>query len=233
MADTNVFSRLKRLFSTDVIIRNVGGDQMKVMDTERIQSNGILQTNALVDRFNRVYTTSNSYATQLNSNLNYQSMRVQLYADYESMDTEAIIASALDIIADESTLKNETGDMLQIRSSDENIQKILYNLFYDTLNIEFNLWSWIRTMCKFGDFYLKLEIAEKIGVYNVIPFSAYSILREEGTNIKNPSYVRFKYDPAAVTAGSGGYAGSYSNLMGGTPDTIYFENFERLSFLHF
>jgi hypothetical protein len=230
MADTNVFSRLKRLFSTDVIIRNVGGDQMKVMDTERIQSNGILQTNALVDRFNRVYTTSNSYATQLNSNLNYQSMRVQLYADYESMDTEAIIASALDIIADESTLKNETGDMLQIRSSDENIQKILYNLFYDTLNIEFNLWSWIRTMCKFGDFYLKLEIAEKIGVYNVIPFSAYSILREEGTNIKNPSYVRFKYDPAAVTAGSGGYAGSYSNLMGGTPDTIYFENFEMAHF---
>jgi hypothetical protein len=230
MADQNIFSRLKRLFSTDVIIRNVGGDQLKVIDTERIQTNGILQTNALVDRFNRVYTTSNSYATQLNSNLNYQSMRVQLYADYESMDTEAIIASALDIIADECTLKNETGDMLQIRSSDENIQKILYNLFYDTLNIEFNLWSWIRTMCKFGDFYLKLEIAEKMGVYNVIPFSAYSILREEGTNIKNPSYVRYKYDPAAVTAGSGGYAGSYSNLMGGTPDTIYFENFEMAHF---
>lgn len=230
MPDQNIFSRLKRLFSTDVIIRNVGGDQLKVIDTERIQTNGILQTNALVDRFNRVYTTSNSYATQLNSNLNYQSMRVQLYADYESMDTEAIIASALDIIADECTLKNETGDMLQIRSSDENIQKILYNLFYDTLNIEFNLWSWIRTMCKFGDFYLKLEIAEKMGVYNVIPFSAYSILREEGTNIKNPSYVRYKYDPAAVTAGSGGYAGSYSNLMGGTPDTIYFENFEMAHF---
>jgi hypothetical protein len=226
----NIFSNLKRLFSTDVIIRNVGGDQIKVMDTERIQTNGILQTNALVDRFNRVYTTSNSYATQLNSNLNYQSMRVQLYADYESMDTEAIIASALDIIADECTLKNEQGDMLQIRSADENIQKILYNLFYDTLNIEFNLWSWIRTMAKFGDFYLKLEIAEKIGVYNVIPFSAYSILREEGTNPQNPSYVRFKYDPAAVTAGSGGYAGSYSNLMGTTADTIYFENFEMAHF---
>jgi len=230
MAEQNIFSRLRRLFSTDVIIRNVGGDQLKVMDTGRIQTNGILQTNALVDRFNRVYTTSNSYATQLNTNLNYQSMRVQLYADYESMDTEAIIASALDIIADECTLKNEQGDMLQIRSSDENIQKILYNLFYDTLNIEFSLWSWIRTMCKFGDFYLKLEIAEKIGVYNVIPFSAYSILREEGTNIKNPSYVRFKYDPVAVTAGSGGYAGSYSNLMGTTADTIYFENYEIAHF---
>ncbi len=33
----------------------------------------------------------------------------------------------------------------------EDIQKILYNLFYDVLNIEFNLWSWIRQMCKYGD----------------------------------------------------------------------------------
>ena len=29
MADKSVFSRLRRLFSTDVIIRNVGGNQIK------------------------------------------------------------------------------------------------------------------------------------------------------------------------------------------------------------
>ena len=78
------------------------------------------------------------------------------------MDQDAIIASALDILADESTLKNDMGEILQIRSSNEDIQKILYNLFYDVLNIEFNLWMWIRMMCKYGDFFLKLEIAEKI-----------------------------------------------------------------------
>ena len=33
MADTSLFSRLQRLFSSDVIIRNVGGKQLKVMDT--------------------------------------------------------------------------------------------------------------------------------------------------------------------------------------------------------
>ena len=58
MANTNLFSRLKRLFSTDVIIRNQGGDQLKIMDTEHIQRSGKYETNALVDRFNRVYTTS-------------------------------------------------------------------------------------------------------------------------------------------------------------------------------
>ncbi len=29
---------------------------------------------------------------------------------------------------------------------DDDIQKVLYNLFYDVLNIEFNLWSWVRQM---------------------------------------------------------------------------------------
>lgn len=229
MAENNVFNRLKRLFSTDVVIRNVGGNQLRVVDTDRIQTNGILQTNALVDRFNRVYTTSNSYAYNLNTTQNYQTMRVQLYADYEAMDTDAIIASALDIISDECTLKNEQGEVLQIRSSDENIQKILYNLFYDTLNIEFNLWSWIRNMTKYGDFYLKLEIAEKLGVYNVIPFSAYTIVRQEGTDITNPTYVKFIFDPTAVSGGTSGYMATYSGMADDNKG-ITFENYEMAHF---
>jgi hypothetical protein len=36
-------------------------------------------------------------------------------------------------------------------------------------------------MCKYGDFFLKLEIAEEFGVYNVIPYTAYNIERIEGT----------------------------------------------------
>ena len=34
MADTSLFTRLQRLFSSDVIIRNVGGKKLKVMDTD-------------------------------------------------------------------------------------------------------------------------------------------------------------------------------------------------------
>jgi hypothetical protein len=222
-----LFDQLKRLFSSDVIIRNVGGDELRVIDTDRIQSLGTLQTNALVDRFTKIYTTSGAGIYNVNNVYNYQTLRVQLYTDYESMDTDAIVASALDIIADECTLKNEHGEMLHIRSSDENIQRILYNLFYDVLNLEFNLWSWARNMCKYGDFYLKLEIAEKFGVYNVIPFSAYSIIREEGTNPKNPTYVRFKYDPTSV---SGITAQQPQYALGTATSDIYFENYEMAHF---
>jgi hypothetical protein len=228
-----IFDNLKRLFSSDVIIRNVGGDELKILDTNNIQTTGVLATNSVVDRFSRIYTTSgiSAYAGQMA--INYPALRPQLYSDYESMDTDAIVSSALDIIADECTLRNESGEMLHIRSSDENIQKILYNLFYDVLNIEFNLWSWTRNMCKYGDFFLKLEIAEKFGVYQVIPFSAFNILREEGMDPKNPSYVRFRFD-AAAAAGYGTTVGGWANYAAGgsqkNEDAFYFENYEMAHF---
>jgi hypothetical protein len=224
---TNLFGALRRLFSTDVIIRNEGGGAIKVLDSGRIQTSGVLQNNSLIDRFNKVYTTSTAYGVNLNLAQNYQSARVQIYADYDAMDTDAIVASALDIIADECTLKNEQGEVLQIKSSDENIQKLLYNLFYSVLNIEFTLWSWVRNMCKYGDFYLKLEIAEKYGIYNVIPFSAYNIVRQEGYNRENPSEIRFKYDPnAALASTTAAYTSAYNNQDVG----IYFENYEMAHF---
>ena len=196
MADTSLFGRLRRLFSTDVVIRNVGGNQLKVIDSNQIQSLGQLQTNSLYDRFNKLYSTTGGLNYNLQQQTNFPSTRIQLYTDYEAMDTDSIVASSLDIVSDESTLRNDMGEVLQIRSADETVQKILYNLFYDVLNIEFNLWSWTRNMLKYGDFYLKLEISEKFGVYNVVPFSSYTILRMEGGDPQNPSDVKFKYDPS-------------------------------------
>jgi hypothetical protein len=198
MADTSVFSRLRRLFGTDVVIRNVGGNQLKVADTNQIQSTGKYQTNSLLDRFSRLYQYNNR--NSFNPNLNYQTLRVQIYSDYEAMDTDPIIASALDIIAEEASLRNDLGEVLTIKSSDENIQKILYNLFYDVLNIEFNLWSWVRNLAKYGDFYLKLEVAEEFGVYNVIPYTVYHITRHEGEDLENPTKVEFRLNLNGVAS---------------------------------
>ena len=116
------------------------------------------------------------------------------------MDTDPIIASALDIIADEATLKNDQREVLSIKSSDENIQRVLYNLFYDVLNIEFNLWSWTRNMCKYGDFFLKLEVSDKFGVYNVLPYTVYHMVRREGEDPENPQKVTFTIDPDGLAS---------------------------------
>ena len=227
MADTSIFSRLRRLFSTDVIIRNVGGNQLSVADTNQIQMSGELENNSLMARYNRIYTTSPTSLYGYQSSFNYQTLRTQLYSEYDAMDTDAIIASALDILSEESTLKNDMGEVLHIRSSDENIQKILYNLFYDVLNVEFNLSWWIRNMCKYGDFFLKLEASEKYGVYNVIPFSAFNIERQENYDPENPTAVRYRYDPDGLAADTYGY---FKTPNQSDAKSIYFDNYEIAHF---
>jgi hypothetical protein len=229
MADKGLFTRLQRLFSSDVVIRNVGGNQLKTIDTDHIQTSGEFATNSLMDRYRGVYqnpASTSLYGAQFN--MNYQYMRTMLYSDYDTMDTDAIIASALDIIADECSLKNDMGEVLQIKSPDEDIQKILYNLFYDVLNIEFNLWSWTRQMCKYGDFFLKLEISEKFGVYNVIPYSAYHIERQENFDPENPSKVIFNYNPDGFYGGSS--SGYYSVPNQQNANMITFDNYEIAHF---
>jgi len=223
MADTSLFKRLGRLFSSDVVIRNVGGDQLKVADVNQIQTTGRYQTNSLVDRFSRLYIYNNKNI--FNPNLNYQTLRIQLYSDYEAMDTDPLIASTLDILADEATLKNDMGEVLSIKSSDENIQKVLYNLFYDVLNIEFNLWSWTRNMCKYGDFFLKLEIAEEFGVYNVLPYTVYHMTRQEGLDPENPARVTFQLDPDGLASSQDPNYTPKSNRK-----VIEFDNYEVAHF---
>ncbi|MDC0539969.1 portal protein [bacterium] len=230
MADKGLFSRLQRLFSTDVIIRNAGGNEVNVIDSNTIQTSGELQTNSLIDRYNRIFSTSPSSLYGSQFNVNFQYLRPQLYSEYDLMDQDAIIASALDIIADESTLKNDMGEVLSIRSSNEDIQKILYNLFYDVLNIEFNLWSWVRQMSKYGDFFLKLEISEKFGVYNVIPYTAYHIERQEGFNLDNPSEIRYRYSPDGLINSNSGLYRVPGQAFQDDQTGIYFDNYEMAHF---
>ncbi len=124
--------------------------------------------------------------------MSYQAARIELFRDYDTMDMDPIISSALDIYADESVTKNELGEILIIHSSNDNIKQILYNLFYDILNIEFNMWSWTRNLVKYGDFYLKMYISPEYGVYMVEPISAYNVTRVENSDLTNKNYVKFQ-----------------------------------------
>ena len=53
--------------------------------------------------------------------------RLALFKDYESMDSDPIISSALDIYSDESTMKGEYGQVITIKSDNDNIKEILNN----------------------------------------------------------------------------------------------------------
>jgi hypothetical protein len=189
--DRNFFGRLKKLFSTTAIVRIDKEGNRKVVDVEERQTNtNLLQ---LKDRYTKLQRSF--YETHAGAqSMAYHQVRRELFRDYDAMDNDPIISSALDIYADESTTKNEFGDVLQIRSSNENVREILHNLFYDIINIEFNLWPWTRNMVKYGDFFLGLEIAEGKGVINVIPQSVYYSERIEGGDPNNANAIKFKVE---------------------------------------
>jgi hypothetical protein len=185
------FDRIQRLFSTGVIVRNVGGKKLKVVDTDDIQQG----SRTLMDRYQRLYSgqrgigSMHGYSGEL-----AKAKRISLFRDYEAMDDDPIISSALDVYADESTMKSEYGNVLEIKANNPQIHEILHNLFYDILNIEFNLWPWIRNMCKYGDFFLNLDIKEGYGIINVSPLSTYDVSRIEDFDPENPFDVKFVLD---------------------------------------
>ena len=225
-SDKTFFGRLRTLFSTGTIIRRTD-DGLKVSDVGKVQASTKLATNKMVDRFNKIYQSQGTYG--YNQQANFHTLRLELYTDYEVMDEDSIISSALDIYADESTLKDEFGDVLTITSDSEQVQKVLHNLFYDVLNIEFNIWPWIRNMCKYGDFYLKLDIVEKLGITNVMPLSSYEMYRDEGVDPENPELVEFTHDPSMGGAASSGM--STNKTAYGNYEVAHFRLLNDMNFL--
>ena len=192
--DRNFFGRLTKLFSTQAIVKIDDKGRRKVVDTDERQRNTNLVN--LRDRYTKIQKSFYEQQGGAQS-MAYHQVRRELFRDYDAMDNDPILSSALDIYADESTLKNEFGDTLEIRSSNEKVREILDNLFYDILNVEANLWPWTRNLVKYGDFFLQLEIEPDKGIINVQPSSIYETERIEGFDPKNPNYIKFKisHDP--------------------------------------
>lgn len=140
-----------------------------------------------------------SFKDEVISTLNHKIVAIEPYKviDVYDMTVDEYHNFATDsCFVHNCSTKNEYGDILTIKSNDENIKKILYNLFYDVLNIQFNLWPWTRNMLKYGDTFLKLDITEKFGIVNVVPMSPYEVTREEGFDPQNPFDVRFRQEGA-------------------------------------
>lgn len=135
----------------------------------------------------------------IQSNIMANQSRAERYSDFDQMEFTAEIASAMDIYADEMTTSNQYRQVLIIDSKNEEIKNILNHLYYNILNLETNLFSWCRTMCKFGDFFLYLDIDEKIGIKSVLGLPSPEVERLEGEDESNPNYVQFQWNSAGIT----------------------------------
>ena len=179
MADQkgSLFNRLTRLFrSGPVVKRNV----LKPVDN---------RTATAFETFRK--NQSQVYSAAMSAYGTYD--RMARYADFSEMEYTPEIASALDIYAEESVAADENGKTLHVYSENSKIKEILNELFYDTLNIEFNLTSWVRNLVKYGDFFLFNDVHPKYGVINAYPLPIAELEREEGFDPQDPMAVRFRW----------------------------------------
>ena len=135
----------------------------------------------------------------IQSNVISAQNRVERYADFDQMEYTPEIASALDIYADEMTTSSDLQRLLAIDCHNEEIKTVLHSLYHNIMNIEFNLFGWCRTMCKYGDMFLYIDLDEDHGIKNVIALPYNEVERVEGEDKTNPNYVQFQWNQGGLT----------------------------------
>ncbi len=176
-----LFQRLSQLFRSGPVIKrtvkNYKEDQGK---------NGTLSAYELFRK-----NHSSVYSSAMSAYGTYD--RLARYSDFSEMDYTPEINSALDIYAEEVASPGVDGQILSIYSENKDVERLLNELFFDTLNVNFNLTAWVRNLCKYGDFCLFNDVHPGHGVLNVIPIPVNELEREENYDPKDPMAVRYRW----------------------------------------
>ena len=193
-AESQLFKALTRLFSGPIIsYRSQSGRRIRRQHLDKYSSRF---KSASGQQFKKsLYNPLDVVATDAIAN----QRRTERYVDFDQMEYTPEIASTLDIYADEMTTYTELRPMLNIKCSNEEIKAVLHILFDQVLNIQYNLFGWSRTMCKYGDFFLYLDLDDNYGVKSVIALPPQEIERLEGQDSTNPNYVQYQWNSAGMT----------------------------------
>ena len=190
--DSPLYRRLTRLFSGPII--NYRTQTQRRFKRQQLDKFKFTSTSGLQfkkSEYNPFETIGSDYMHSQNRN--------ERYIDFDQMEFMPEIASALDIYADEMTTCSDLKPLLKIDCPNQEIKSVLDVLYHNILNIDFNLFGWCRTMCKFGDFFLYLDVDDDIGVKNVIGLPSAEVERLEGQDQSNPNYLQFQWNSGGLT----------------------------------
>ena len=192
--NSNLFRRLTRIFSGPIVDYR----SQTIRKYRRTQLDKFAQTFRSLSGQHFRKASYNPFHN-LQSNVISAQNRVERYADFDQMEYTPEIASALDIYADEMTTSSDLQPLLRIDCPNEEIKTVLHTLYHNIMNIEFNLFGWCRTMCKYGDYFLYIDLDEEHGIKNVIGLPYNEVERIEGEDKTNPNYVQFQWNSAGMT----------------------------------
>ena len=125
--------------------------------------------------------------------------RADRYVDFDQMEYTPEIASAMDIYADEMTTSSDLQPLMRISCNNEELKTVLENLYKNILNVDFNLFGWSRTMCKYGDFFLYLDLDDSEGVQYAVGLPPQEVERLEGEDKTNPNYIQYQWNTGGIT----------------------------------
>lgn len=189
---SQLFKTLTRLFSGPIAdFRTQATLRYRRKDVDKLKFNSASGQNFKKKSYNPFEA--------IQSNILMNQSRAERYSDFDQMEFMPEIASTLDIYADEMATSNQFRKLLHIDSPNNEIKELLNSLFYDVLNVEQNLYGWCRTMVKFGDFFLYLDIDDELGVKNVLGLPSPEIERLEGEDETNPKYVQYQWNSGGIT----------------------------------
>jgi hypothetical protein len=191
---SNLFRKLTRLLSGPIV--NYRTQTARRLKRRQLDMYASRFSSASGKQFKRM--DYNPFAGLYGNTQNSQN-RLERYVDFDQMEYTPEIASSLDIYADEMTNHSSLSPLMSIDCNNEEIKGILSALYFSIMNIEYNLFGWCRTMCKYGDFFLYLDIDEALGIKSVIGLPGQEIERLEGEDKTNPNYCQFQWNSAGMT----------------------------------
>ena len=192
--DSALFQRLTRLFSGPIV--NYRAQQTRNNRRYSIDKFSAKFKNVSGQTFKRrAYNPWETISSAMMNSLN----RVERYADFEQMEFMPELASAMDIYADEITTHSQFERSMVIDCPNEEIKEILNTLFFKVLSVDSNLFGWVRSMCKYGDFFGYLDLDENHGIKGLIGMPINEIERMEGQDPSNPNYIQYQWNTGGLT----------------------------------
>lgn len=192
--DSQLFKSLTRLFSGPIVsYRSESGRKIRRQHLDKYSTR--FKTASGQQFKKQSYNPLDTIAANAIAN----QRRSERYIDFDQMEYMPELASALDIYADEMTTFSALSPMLNIKCRNDEIKAVLNILYHKIMNIEHNLFGWCRTMCKYGDFILYLDIDDNEGIQSTIAIPLQEVERLEGLDATNPNYVQYQWNSAGMT----------------------------------
>lgn len=218
---------------------------------------GVAITNDKEDIANKqIHNSENGSLIDLEAISKFRTLssdRQERYTEFEDLLKDATVAAAIEMYADDSTQYDyRTGKVIWAESDDPEIDKAA-NRLIDVLNLNEKTWTYIYSLCVYGDVYLRLYRDGDVSDYNeILDTNANNMttvrVKPEDKSRKIEEYIEYVNDPATMydlqlkdnTAGfirminteAPSSSSYYATYMNKTIDAGDVNVYDRMSFVH-